>query len=164
MADSLTKQLVAFYGFTPYKADILKQAIRKRMVTMTAEAKQKADGLYKKAQGTPTKCTLSMRGDAHFTAKNVVEVRGIGTRLSGNYYVSDVTHTVAPGVFTMTGKARRDGTSAHGGANPGAKSDAAAVVITTLAHEVCALVPVRYHKRVASLARRALERVRAVAP
>jgi hypothetical protein len=45
-----------------------------------------------------------------------------------------------------------------------AKSDAAAVVITTLAHEVCALVPVRYHKRVASLARRALERVRAVAP
>lgn len=93
--------------------------------TTAAEAKQKADGLYKKAQGTPTKCTLPLRGDPHFTAKNVVEVRGIGTRLSGNYYVSDCTHTVTPGVYQMNAKARRDGTSAHGGAGPSAKSDAA---------------------------------------
>lgn len=93
--------------------------------TTPAEAQQRASGLYKKAQATPKKCSMPVRGDPHFTAKSVVEVRGLGTRLSGNYYVSDCTHNVAPGNYTMTWKARRDGTNAAGGAHPAAKSDAA---------------------------------------
>lgn len=54
--------------------------------------------------------------------------------------------------------------AANANARARAKSDAAAVVITTLAHEVCAQVPARYHKRAADLARRALTQIRRVVP
>ncbi len=110
---------------TSLKTRVAPDVVAPTSATTPAEAKQRADGLYKRAQATPKKCSAPVRGDAHFTAKSIVELRGLGARLSGNYYVSDVTHTVAPGDYKMTLKCRRDGTSMSGGATPAAKSDAA---------------------------------------
>lgn len=82
--------------------------------TSLSEAKTKAQGLYKKAANTPSKCTLPLRGDPYFLAKSVVEVWDIGTRLSGLYYVASCTHSIEPGSYKISAKAQRDGTNGAG--------------------------------------------------
>lgn len=110
---------------TSLKTRVAPDVVAPTSATTPAEAKQRAEGVYKRVQATPKKCSAPVRGDANFTAKSLVELRGIGSRLSGNYYASDVTHSVVPGEYKMTVKLRRDGTSMSGGATPAAKSDAA---------------------------------------
>lgn len=74
----------------------------------TAGAKRAADGLYKKSQNSAFELTLECIGDPDLVAKSVVRVSGIGSILSGNYYVKGITHKIGPG-YTMTLKLRRDG-------------------------------------------------------
>lgn len=95
------------------------------------EAQKRADGLYKLAQTTPRKCTASAYGDPKFPAKSVVTLSGLGTRLSGNYYVGEVTHTLAGGTYTMAMKCQRDGTSTSGTTNVPGPATSAAVNTST---------------------------------
>lgn len=101
-----------------------KEATVSTSATTPAEAKTKAQGLAKVALGVPVKCSASCTGDPYFQAKSVVELKGIGGRLSGLYYCSAVTHSIEPGKYTMALKLQRDGTNGTGANVGGVKSDA----------------------------------------
>lgn len=79
--------------------------------TSQASAERAAKGAYKGVQTTAVKLSWSNIGDPTTEAKTVVELAGIGSLISGNYYIESVTHKVLPGPYTMDVKARRDGTS-----------------------------------------------------
>ncbi len=89
-----------------------------------AEAEVKAKGLFKAANGNPVKCDVPITGESKLKSKVTVELRGIGRRLSGVYYVSEIKHEVKPGIFSQVLKCRRDGTNGLGGAIPAPTSSA----------------------------------------
>lgn len=59
--------------------------------------KRQAEAKFRKAQQTAVKMSLEMIGDPNLLAKSVVEVRGVGKRLSQRYYVKSVKHTIKDG-------------------------------------------------------------------
>jgi phage protein D len=91
------------------------------------EAQKRADGLYKLAQTTPRKCTASAYGDPKLPAKSVVTLSSLGQRLSGNYYVTEIVHTIGLGGYTMSLKCQRDGTSSSGKTNVAGPASSAAI-------------------------------------
>lgn len=95
------------------------------------EAQKRADGLYKLAQTTPRKCTAQAYGDPKLAAKSVITLSQIGQRLSGNYYVSEIVHTINPGGYTMQMKCQRDGTSSAGKTSVSGPASSASVNNTT---------------------------------
>lgn len=86
----------------------------------SAKAAQKlAAAGYAGSQLTAAILTMECRGDPHLLAKSVVRVRGIGRLIEGNYYVREVTHTVAAGGgYSMQVKALRSGRNAGAGGVP----------------------------------------------
>lgn len=81
----------------------------------TAEdAKAKVDGRFRKLRETTVKMSFSALGDPSFGAKQVFRFECKSKRLTGNYYAKEVTHTIAPGSYTMEIKAISDGTSGSG--------------------------------------------------
>jgi phage protein D len=85
-----------------------------------AGAKKEAAGQFVRSQQASTLLTLELVGDPDLVAKTIVEVAGLGKRLSGKYYVSSIKHTIEPGkVYTMSLKLRSDGTN-MGAVTPGA--------------------------------------------
>jgi phage protein D len=106
--------------------DLVKEtgsAVEERTTEVTAKtAQRQADGIYKKNQMNAVELTLECRGDPQLVGKAVVEVAGIGSTISGNYYVTQVNHKVGSG-YTMTIKAKRDGKTS--GTNAAARGEAA---------------------------------------
>jgi phage protein D len=69
---------------------------------MAAEnAKRQAQRRHRRAQRGAIKLTMSVIGDPQQLAKTVITVEGIGTRLSGKYYVQEVKHNIGNG-YTMS--------------------------------------------------------------
>lgn len=64
------------------------------------------------AQQTTVKLSIDIVGDPFFLAKSIIMVEGIGERLSGRYYVSDVTHK-GGGEYTCSIACRSDGTRGY---------------------------------------------------
>lgn len=60
-----------------------------------AEAKAEARGRFTKVQQTAVKMTLLIIGDPTLVAKSVIEIEGMGTRLSGKYYVKSAAHRLS---------------------------------------------------------------------
>lgn len=83
--------------------------------TTAAGAKKEADAIYRRTQQTAVQLTMSLVGDPYLVAKSVVEVRGLGKRLSGKYYISEIKHTLGAS-YAMSVKAKTDGV--HTGAVP----------------------------------------------
>ena len=90
--------------------------------TSAAGAKVQAAGIFTRGQQSAVELDLSMIGDPSLLAKTVIKVSGLGKRLSGRYYASNITHTVGSGGYTMKLKTKTDGTNGTGGV---AKSSAA---------------------------------------
>lgn len=75
-----------------------------------AAAKRSADASYRKTQLGTVKLKATIVGDPLLLAKTIVEWRGLGKRLSGNYYVSSVTHKIdASGGYVCELECKRDG-------------------------------------------------------
>lgn len=72
-------------------------------------AKKAADGQFTRAQQAAVQLKLHLVGDPSLVAKTVVEVRGLGQRLSGKYYIHELKHSVSASGYTMDAKARTDG-------------------------------------------------------
>jgi phage protein D len=70
-----------------------------------------AKAAFRAATRNTVKIGLEAIGDASTFAKTIVRVDGVGDRLTGNYYVAEVEHKVAPGSYTMHLKLESDGTS-----------------------------------------------------
>lgn len=76
-----------------------------------ANAKTEAAKTFTKAQQAVVQLKLNLVGDPHLVAKTVVEVRGLGQRLSGKYFISDLKHKVDSSGYVMEAKSRTDGTN-----------------------------------------------------
>ncbi len=82
-------------------------------VKNTADAgnvKTQAAATFTKAQQAVVQLKLDLIGDPNLVAKTVVEVRGLGKRLSGKYYISTLKHSVSSSGYKMDAKSRTDGT------------------------------------------------------
>lgn len=84
-----------------------------------AEAKRKADGKYRKTQQTTIEMTWLCVGDALVVAKSVLELRGIGKRLSGKYWLKEARHSVGLGGYTMELKFKGDGHAGYASSGGG---------------------------------------------
>lgn len=77
--------------------------------TSNAQAQRQAQGALKRAQQAQLTLTLNLVGDPHMAAKSVLEVRGLGKRLSGLYYITEAKHTLGSSGYTTSVKCKRDG-------------------------------------------------------
>lgn len=73
-----------------------------------AGAQKHADGKLTHGMQETLKMTLTAVGDPQMVAKSIVNVKGIGRRFSGPWYVQSIKHTVGSG-YKMAIKLMRDG-------------------------------------------------------
>jgi hypothetical protein len=74
-------------------------------------AKSHATGKFRETQHVTVHMSLHVVGDPDLLAKRVVDIKGLGKRLSGKYYCKTAVHKIAGG-YTVTMKVKTDG---HGG-------------------------------------------------
>ena len=89
--------------------------VRPSNVKSDAEAKREAAGVFTRTQQTAVQLTLNIVGDPAMLAKSIVSVAGLGQRLSGNYYLTEVTHKIGSSGYTCTLKGKSDGTNKGSG-------------------------------------------------
>jgi hypothetical protein len=77
-----------------------------------AQALARARARFRRAQQTAVKMKLPVVGDPLLLAKTIVQVEGMGRRLSIRYYVEEVEHSLEPGGYRCTLRLVSDG---HGG-------------------------------------------------
>lgn len=75
-------------------------------------AKRAAAAVFRGAQQRAVKLSVTIEGDPNIQAKSVIEVRGIGKRLSQRYYVRTATHTIS-GAYITKLACVSDGTGGH---------------------------------------------------
>ena len=64
---------------------------------------------------------MQVVGDPSLRAKEVVEVRGISTLLSGKYYVTEARHVISSSGYVVDLRLTRDGTGRRGRAGAAAQ-------------------------------------------
>lgn len=78
--------------------------------TTPAGAKTEADAIFRRTQQTAVELSMTLVGDPSLVAKTIVEVQGLGKRLSGKYYLATVKQTISPSGYVMHVTAKTDGT------------------------------------------------------
>ena len=81
----------------------------------SADAQKQAGGSFTSKQQTAIKLSGELVGDPFLGAKTIVEIAGIGKRLSGRYYLATVTHKIDSGGYKTSFKAHSDGTGLGSG-------------------------------------------------
>ena len=89
--------------------------------TTQAGVTSEASGQFIRTQQATGKLIVNMIGDAGIVAKSVIQVDGIGSAVSGRYYVNNAKHTLGSG-YKLVLKCKTDG---HNGAAAGAGATAA---------------------------------------
>jgi len=89
--------------------------------TTTAAAERESAARFRRAERETVKLALQVVGDPTLRAKQVVEVRGISSLLSGKYYVTEAKHVLSSSGYVVDLKLTRDGTGARRGAGPNAR-------------------------------------------
>lgn len=84
-------------------------------------AKTDAEGKFIRTQQSAIQLTLTIEGDPGLSAKTVIVINGIGKRLSGRYYITQINDNIGGSAYTQTLKVRTDGV--NGKASP--KTDSA---------------------------------------
>ena len=79
-------------------------------------AKREADARFRRAQHTTVELNATVLGDPSLLAKTVVQISGIGQRLSGKYYVKEARHKIDGSGYTVELKTMSDGHNQSGGA------------------------------------------------
>ncbi len=79
-----------------------------------SHVKSKVDGKYKKRSGAAHELSGTVLGDPQFRAKTLVQVEGLGRRLSGKWEVRKVEHTVDSSGYMCSFKAQRDADNGYG--------------------------------------------------
>lgn len=73
------------------------------------KANQEAKARFKGAERQSIKLSMQVVGDPSLRAKTVVQVQGISSLLSGNYYVDEVKHVISSSGYVCELKLTRDG-------------------------------------------------------
>lgn len=103
------------------------------------DAVREAKGRYRKTQQVAVKLDLELRGDPSLVAKTVIQVEGLGTRLSGKYYVKEVTHNLDAGSgYSMSVKCITDGFQGGAGRGTGQTSNDSGAALVSAADELFA--------------------------
>lgn len=89
-------------------------------VTSSA-AKSHAAGKFRETQHVTVHMTVKAIGDPALLAKRVVELQGLGKRLSGRYYIHSATHKIGTG-YTVELKCKTDGHGGYGSGNVKSKA------------------------------------------
>ena len=74
-----------------------------------AAAQRESAARFRRAERETVKLTLQVVGDPTLRAKEVIEVRGISSLLSGKYYVTSAKHSISSSGYTVELKLTRDG-------------------------------------------------------
>jgi phage protein D len=106
---------------TTTRKNIVATETRAGTASNAAAAKREADGKFLGAAALVVKLKALILGDPLLNAKTVVEWAGLGKRLSGLYYVRQVTHHVAGGNFKQDIQCVRNGGSEYGATRSGGK-------------------------------------------
>lgn len=78
-----------------------------------ATARREAVGRFRRVQQTAIKMSMTIIGDPSLLAKTVVEVRGMGQRLSTRYYVRSVEHVISTSGYDCKLNLVSDGDGGH---------------------------------------------------
>src|SRR5262249_34587573 len=70
----------------------------------------------RRTQQVTVELAANVIGDPSLMAKTIVEMQGIGQRLSGKYYIKEAKHKIDGSGYAIELKSLRDGTAAAGGA------------------------------------------------
>lgn len=76
-------------------------------------ARREAVGRFRRIQQTAIKMSMTVVGDPSLLAKTVVEVRGMGQRLSTRYYIKKVEHVISGGGYVCNLEMVSDGDGGH---------------------------------------------------
>ena len=104
------------------------------------DADREAKGKFRKAAQGVVKLTLKLRGDPSLVAKTIITVHGMGKRISGKYYVKEITHTLdSSSGYTMDVKLITDGFQSRGGGAGSAGGEGAGAIPSLAANLELAL-------------------------
>jgi len=110
--------------FVVDKAEVAQETTVASNVQTQEDAVAEAKGKYRRTAQRAVKLNLQLRGDPTLQAKTVIEVVGLGKRISGKYYVREVDHTLdASGGYTMNVKCITDGFQGGRGKGKGSFSE-----------------------------------------
>lgn len=86
-----------------------------------AAAERESAARFRRSESVAVKLALQVVGDPTLRAKEVVEVRGISSLLSGKYYVTEAKHVISSSSYVVDLKLTRDATGRRQGAGPAAQ-------------------------------------------
>src|SRR6201999_92301 len=98
---------------TPGFKSIAHHSINPTTETDPAAAARQASADLRRAQQQAVKCNITLEGDPNLHAKTVIELRGVGKRLSQLYYVRGTAHFVSAGDYHMSLECISDGSGGH---------------------------------------------------
>jgi phage protein D len=75
-------------------------------------ATRRAQGRFRRAQQVAVKMSATIIGDPTLLAKSIVQIEGMGQRLSVKYYITEIVHNLSPSGYDCALKLVSDG---HGG-------------------------------------------------
>ncbi len=81
-----------------------------------------AEAKFRQTQHETIKMSFKLVGDPDVLAKRVLQFAGLGKRISGRYYTTQVTHTIENGGYIVSGKAKTDGHGGYGANNVSSKA------------------------------------------
>jgi len=81
--------------------------------TSEAAAKRESAARFQQAERETIKLAMQVVGDPTLRAKQVVELRGASSLLSGKYYVTEAKHTIGASGYVVDLKLTRDGVGAR---------------------------------------------------
>lgn len=111
------------------KKEVVHETTVASNVETQEDAEREAKGRYRRAQQGAVKMTLQMRGDPSLVAKSVIQVSGMGKRVSGKYYVKEVVHTLdGSSGYEMSVKLITDGFQGGKGKGKGSADGSAGLV------------------------------------
>ncbi len=111
MEDIALSGIPAGYGAVP-ETRTAAQTVQPTPQTQPEAVQQEATATFARAQQTTVKMKVPIIGDPTLLAKTVIELRGLGQRLSGKYYVTDVKHVIKGG-YVCEVSVRSDGTQGY---------------------------------------------------
>ncbi|MDR0965174.1 MAG: late control protein D [Myxococcales bacterium] len=78
-------------------------------------AERESAARFRRAERETVKLSLQVVGDPTLRAKQIIEVRGISSLLSGKYYVTEAKHLISSSGYVVDLKLTRDGVGARKG-------------------------------------------------
>lgn len=105
-------------GETSFKTATPSTDVKTTAEPSAAAASTEATGLYTRTQQTAVQMDLTLIADPGIVCKSVVLLKGFGKRLTGRYYIHELTHKIDSSGYKQTAKVRTDGTNAHGAVVP----------------------------------------------